>query len=204
MLLGRRDFSNESGINILLRAKKSILFRIRGFILFWLGAFAKGTSSKITFGKSPRFMNSKWIRLERNVSFGYLCRIECYSSVEYDSNILPHKIFVGENTSFGDFTHIGAINNIYIGNNVLGASKILIIDHDHGKGGKYLREYENVAPSNRVLISKGEILIEDNVWIGESVTILGGSVIGKGSIIAANAVVNGYVPPYTVYISKNH
>ena len=41
-------------------------------------------------------------------------------------------------------------------------------------------------PSKRKLTSKGAIIIEDNVWIGDKVTILSGVTIGVNSIIGAN------------------
>jgi acetyltransferase-like isoleucine patch superfamily enzyme len=202
MLFGKRDFTNESVFNLIHRIKRSFLIRLRGFIFALFGTFARGSSIFITFGSNPRFMNSKWIKIEKNAGFGYLCRIECYESPILESNNSTPKICIGENTSFGDFVHIGAINGVSIGKNVLGASKILIIDHDHGKAGKYLESYTNVPPTKRELISKGKIIIEDNVWIGESVVILAGSFIGKGSIIAANSLVKGIVPPFTVYVNK--
>ncbi|MDR2406844.1 MAG: sugar O-acetyltransferase, partial [Bacteroidales bacterium] len=40
----------------------------------------------------------------------------------------------------------------------------------------------------------GSVVIEDNVWIGDKVTILPGVHIGYGSIIGANAVVTKDVP----------
>lgn len=39
------------------------------------------------------------------------------------------------------------------------------------------------------------IYVEDEVWIGAGSTILGGVTIGKGSVVAAGAVVNRDVPP---------
>lgn len=47
-------------------------------------------------------------------------------------------------------------------------------------------------------ISKGSIIIEDEVWIGLNVTILSGVTIGQGAIIAAGAVVSKSIPPYTI------
>ena len=50
-------------------------------------------------------------------------------------------------------------------------------------------------PANmRPMYSKGPVVIEDNVWIGEMVCILPNVRIGKGSIIGANAVVTKDVP----------
>jgi virginiamycin A acetyltransferase len=46
--------------------------------------------------------------------------------------------------------------------------------------------------------SKGKIVIEDEVWIGYGVIILSGVNIGRGSIIAAGAVVTKDVSPYSI------
>lgn len=54
------------------------------------------------------------------------------------------------------------------------------------------------SPISRPIVSKGPIHIGKNVWIGEKATILPGVTIGDGAVIAANAVVNKDVPPYTL------
>ncbi|MFC1715906.1 acyltransferase [Candidatus Poribacteria bacterium] len=48
------------------------------------------------------------------------------------------------------------------------------------------------------LVQKGEILVEDDVWIGASAIILPNVRIGKKSIIGAGAVVCNDVPPYSI------
>lgn len=47
-------------------------------------------------------------------------------------------------------------------------------------------------------ISKGDIILDDDVWIGYNVTILSGVHIGQGAIVAAGAVVTKDVPPYAI------
>ena len=44
----------------------------------------------------------------------------------------------------------------------------------------------------------GEIIINDDVWIGSNAVILPNCTIGKGAIIAAGAVVTKNVDSYTV------
>ena len=56
---------------------------------------------------------------------------------------------------------------------------------------KYLNKSES--------ITKGHIVINDDVWIGYGSTILSGVKIGKGSIIGAKSVVSKDVPPYAIY-----
>lgn len=46
--------------------------------------------------------------------------------------------------------------------------------------------------------SKGDIVVDDDVWIGERATILSGVHIGQGAVIAAGAVVSQDVPPYSI------
>lgn len=43
-----------------------------------------------------------------------------------------------------------------------------------------------------------QIVIEDDVWIGANVTVLGGVTIGRGAVIAAGAVVTKDVEPYSI------
>ena len=47
-------------------------------------------------------------------------------------------------------------------------------------------------------ISKGDIIVEDDVWIGYRSTILSGVRIGQGAVVAAGAVVTKDVPPYAI------
>ena len=47
-------------------------------------------------------------------------------------------------------------------------------------------------------VAKGDIIVEDDVWIGLGATILSGVRIGQGAVIAAGAVVSKDVPPYAI------
>ena len=47
-------------------------------------------------------------------------------------------------------------------------------------------------------LSKGDICVDDDVWIGYGATILSGVHIGQGAIVAACSVVTKDVPPYAI------
>lgn len=47
-------------------------------------------------------------------------------------------------------------------------------------------------------ISKGDIIVDDDVWIGFRSTIMSGVHIGQGAVVAAGAVVTKDVPPYAI------
>ena len=104
---------------------------------------------------------------------------------------------VGSHCNFGGFNHITCANKIVIGNNVLTGRWVTISDNNHGDASK---ESLRMPPSKRPIVSKGSVIIEDDVWIGDKATILAGVHIGKGAIIAANAVVTKDVPAYSIAI----
>jgi virginiamycin A acetyltransferase len=51
---------------------------------------------------------------------------------------------------------------------------------------------------DRDLISKGAIVIGNDVWIGAQATVLSGVTIGDGAVVGAGSVVTGDVPPYAI------
>ena len=51
-------------------------------------------------------------------------------------------------------------------------------------------------------ISKGDIVLKDDVWIGFGAIVLSGITIGQGSVIGAGCVVSKDVPPYAVVVGS--
>lgn len=105
------------------------------------------------------------------------------------------EIRIGNGCRIRHDSHITVIDSIVIGNNVLTGSKILITDNTHGASSMDLLD---LPPHQRPLYSKSPVIIENNVWIGEKVSIMPGVHIGKGTIIAANAVVTKDLPLYCI------
>lgn len=128
---------------------------------------------------------------------GANCRFETWSL--YNDILYYPQILIGNNVRINSKCHIGAINKITIGNDVLIGSNVFITDHSHGRG---VSEEAEIPPTNRDLYSKGEVIIEDKVWIGENVVILPGVHIGMGSIIGASAVVTKSVPAYSIAVGN--
>lgn len=100
-------------------------------------------------------------------------------------------INIGRRTSIGAYCHLTAVSRITIGNGVLMGMHVTISDNAHGESAL---DQLDTPPMDRPLVHKGPIEIEDNVWIGSKATILSGVHIGRGAIIAANAVVLKDVP----------
>lgn len=51
-------------------------------------------------------------------------------------------------------------------------------------------------------LSRGKIVVEDDVWIGTGATILSGVTIGRGSVIGAQAVVSRNIEPYSIVVGN--
>ncbi len=137
---------------------------------------------------------------KQQIQIGDNCLIEG----ELFINAYGGKIIVGNNTFIGKYSRIWSGSEIKIGNHVQISHNVNIIDtNTHSLNAETRRkEYLEVLKSGFIAddkeISKAPIIIEDDVWISFNATILKGVTIGKGAVIAANAVVTKDVEPYTV------
>jgi len=118
-----------------------------------------------------------------------------------DKQIFKPNLCIGDHVSIGEYVHIGCIYHIEIGNNVLMASKIYIADHNHGSYGGEMQSSPDVPPVKREL-TKGKVIIGDNVWLGEFVSIMPDVTIGKGSIIGAHSTVTHNIPPNSIAVGS--
>ena len=114
------------------------------------------------------------------------------------------------------------IDNVHVGNYTYGGLNVLTFDNEKQlkighccsiapgvvfvlSAEHYLNHISSFPFKVKVLqteqyeaISKGNIIVEDDVWIGQNAIILSGVRIGQGAVIAAGAVVNKDVEPYTI------
>ncbi|KAA0699414.1 acetyltransferase [Neorhizobium sp. P12A] len=105
------------------------------------------------------------------------------------------SIEIGNNVSLNDYVILLGRGGIKIGNDVRIAGHVMVVSFDHN--------FDDVTQPIRMQgVTKKPIVIEDDVWIGGGAKILGGSHIGKGCVIGANAVVKGDTKPYGVYVGS--
>ena len=112
--------------------------------------------------------------------------------------------FAAENISIGDDVFIGQHANfggdVTIGNRVMFGPRVSILaaNHQYALAGKSPRfivpssEKMNIAP----------VIIEDEVWCGANVTILGNVRVGIGAVIGAASVVVQDICPFTVSVGS--
>jgi acetyltransferase-like isoleucine patch superfamily enzyme len=107
-----------------------------------------------------------------------------------------------ESKSIGDYSSIpkGAVfycteAPLTIGKKVIFGPNPTIITGDHRIDviGKFIMDSNDKLPQN-----DAPVIIGDDVWTGANITILKGVTIGRGSIIAAGAVVTQSFPAYSI------
>jgi chloramphenicol O-acetyltransferase type B len=116
-------------------------------------------------------------------SFGKGLKVNGYTKV-------TKRTMLGRNVNFNGMRIFGS-GEVKIGNNFHSGSECIILtdihDYDHG----------DELPYGKGMISKN-VYIEDNVWIGTRVIVLGGVTIGEGAIIQAGSVVASNIPSLAI------
>jgi acetyltransferase-like isoleucine patch superfamily enzyme len=102
------------------------------------------------------------------------------------------QIIIGDDFYMNAGCHL--LGDITIGDHVLIGPKTVIWGRDHGtRSGQLIKVQEHI---------RNPILIEDDVWIGASATILKGVTISKGAVIGAGSVVTKNVPANAIVVGN--
>jgi maltose O-acetyltransferase len=98
---------------------------------------------------------------------------------------------IGERTLVNYGGSIAAAESVRIGARCLIGTHAIIMDND----------FHRIEPERRLEWPESRpIVIEDNVWIGARVIVLGGVTIGEGSCIGAGSLVIEDVPPRSLAV----
>lgn len=155
--------------------------------------FSAPLPDDVDISASALFKGQQYITIGTKCYIGPNCRIEAWDS--YRASRFNPRIVLGNRTRIAGNIHIGAINTISIGEDVLIGRDVFITDHAHGDSSP---EQQDIAPNDRPLFSKGPVTIGNRVWICERAIILPNVTVGDGAVIAAGAVVTHDVPPHCV------
>ena len=105
-------------------------------------------------------------------------------------SVVSHSTVLGDNVNFNGI-RISGIGTVSIGSNFHSGRDCLIISQNHNyDAGKAIPYDDSYIPK--------PVVIEDNVWIGDRVIILGGATIREGAIIQAGSVVVGEIPSLSI------
>lgn len=127
--------------------------------------------------KSLSFISTRIVRLKTYVHLANFCFIR-------GPFVKTSEIIIGDHSRVFPFCWLDTNRKITIGDHVGIGGFTLIFTHgvwsNYFKGGP---------------VSFKEVTLEDNVWLPWRVFIMPGTTIGKDSIIGANSLVNGTIPP---------
>lgn len=125
------------------------------------------------------------------------------------NSTVPINYFEMDNVSVGNGTYGGLeilnFSNTYklkIGNYCSVAPRVVFLlcaDHKTNYFSTFPFKVKCCGTAQYEAVSKGNIIVDDDVWIGFGATIMSGVHIGQGAIIAAGAVVTKDVEPYAIY-----
>lgn len=128
-----------------------------------------------------------WMRaveISRNwgdITLGANCSLDRGVTLLCSGVAKKDRIRIGRDTYINRGTMLDAHNKIWIGERVMVGPACYITDSDHGM--------RLGVPVKDQPMTLGEVVIEDEAWIGAKVTILKNVRIGRGAIVAAGAVV---------------
>jgi acetyltransferase-like isoleucine patch superfamily enzyme len=119
---------------------------------------------------------------------------------------LGGKIHIGNDCSLGENSRIVSLSKITIGDRVMIAHNVNILDnnsHPIDAKDRHIDFLNNYLHHNiPVDIASQEVIIEDDVWIGFNSIILKGVRIGRGAIIGAGSIVTKDIAPWTVNVGN--
>jgi acetyltransferase-like isoleucine patch superfamily enzyme len=131
---------------------------------------------------------------KRGIVFGRRCTVK-RGAIIRPTNVLLNEpgegLRVGDGSNIGALSYIGCSGYIEIGNNVMMGPRVNLMAENHN--------FERTdVPMKEQGVTRSFIIIEDDVWLGVGSTVTAGVTIGRGSIIAAGAVVTKDVPPFSI------
>lgn len=166
--------------------KRVKIFVCRKSFSFLFAKSFKYFGHKVSIVSPDIIEGEEYISLEDNVSIGSMGWLLAYKQ----DNIEPN-LYISQGATMGRFAHIVALRKVLIEENVLIADKVYISDNIHS--------YEEITKpiKNQSIKFKSEVVIGENSWIGENVSIIGAT-IGKHCVVGSNSVVTKDIMDYSV------
>lgn len=176
--------------------------------LFYPALFRK-VGKNVTFGRNITIRHPGKIIIGNNVVIDDNCVLDAKGR-NNKGIIIGNDVLISRNTiisckeggiEIGDVSNIGtnciiqSETSVKIGSYVLIAAYCYIV-----AGGNHDFDKTEIPIILQPSVSKGGIMIKDDVWLGADVKVLDGSNIGKGTIIGAGSVVNGELSEFSVAV----
>jgi acetyltransferase-like isoleucine patch superfamily enzyme len=155
--------------------------------------------------KDVRWQVPRRIRLGERVMIGEGCFLDAHSLtgritlgddvwLSRGCYVLAHRdaeVQIDDRAYIGHRCLLYGTAGLRVGQDVLMANDVQLICGNHTFARRDL-------PIRAQPTEERPIAIEDDVWLGASVIVLGGVTVGRGSVVGAGAVVTRSLPPYSI------
>jgi acetyltransferase-like isoleucine patch superfamily enzyme len=212
----RSIVTGDSGFLFWLRYELcTLLFRnmsgIAGYALrqwSYRGLFGS-CGRKVVFGTGVTIRNPRKITLGDNVILDDGCVLDAKGDacqgIHLGDNVFVSRnailsckdggITLGAQVTLGPNTIIHSLGErpVVIGHHTVIAANCYLVG-----SGDYVHDRTDVPISEQGFKPTRGVVLHDDVWLGTSVVVMDGSVIGTGAIIGACSMVRGEIPPKTI------
>lgn len=139
--------------------------------------------SAVNICRTAKIVEKKFVSIHRTAEIKDYVIIQAFNE----------PVAIGAYTQVNPFTVIYGHNKVKIGSNVMIGPHVMIASGNH--------DFKQVEKPMRFAgnLTKGPIVIEDNVWIGANSVITDGVIIGHDAVIGAGTIVTKNVPPYAIF-----
>ncbi len=174
-------------LKLFLHKSKGILFLGKRTKILHRNKISVGKSLTIGDNVEINALSKYGICIGNNVSILNNTIIECTGVIRE----LGEGLEIGDNVGIAQNCFIQVRGKVKIGSNVIFGPNVYVFSENH-----------NYKDLDLPIIKQGAtrigVSIEDDVWLGSGVRVLDGVTIGKGSVIAAGAVVCKDVIAYSI------
>lgn len=140
-------------------------------------------------GGMPQVLGPLRLRIGRD------CRINGRTTFSARPSTLPQPVLeIGDNVGISWLSSISVGTRVVLGNNVRIAQRCFLA----GYPGHPLDAGDRAAGLPCTAQQIGDIVLEDDVWLGTGVMVMPGVRIGRGTVVAAGSVVTRDLPPFVI------
>lgn len=84
----------------------------------------------------------------------------------------------------------------------VGPNTLFLLGSEHNLNtlSTYPLKVKKIKMQKKEAVSKGNIVLKDDVWVGANVIICSGVTIGQGAVVGAGTVVTKDIPPYAIAV----
>lgn len=188
-LLLHRGRQYLRGIPLRVRARgvRGAVFRGRHAVVEHAYAFASGTGLILDDLVLVNALSKRGISLGRNVTLARGATLVCTGVIAE----LGEGIVIGDRSAVGAGSFLGGQGGIRVGSDVIMGPGVRVFSENH--------DSDDVDRPIRVQgQTRAAVTIEDDCWIGAGAILLAGVTLGRGTVVAAGAVVTRSVPEYSI------